>query len=127
MAWVIKKVDGMLDESKTARPCPFERMGEFQVLRAVTQFGTHFHQRGADGTDWEELENAAIDGVLFNLWSQVAPVLKMRMSFMTIITCESAYDEAVACAAWFFNIDKADLDAQAAEAIKDKSKKGEQI
>lgn len=126
-AFVIKKIESLLDDSCKSdnRPCPFEKMDVSDVVRAVTQFGTEYNQRGTDGTDWEELQTGDFDGVCFNLWTQVVPVLKMRMSFMTICKCHEAYDEAIAVAEWAFELKQADLDGEARIAKKDK--KGEKI
>jgi hypothetical protein len=122
MARVVKCVETMLNDSMAARPCPFEGMNEYLVLRLASQFGTINNEAMADGTDWEEVNQGTDQDVKFHLWTKVAPVLRRRLFFDAIMRCESAYDEAVQIAEMIFEVKVGELNEKAEQAGKGKGK-----
>jgi len=125
-AWVIRKVRDMIDASrqKGSLDNPFLLFNDSVILQTVALTGTEHSSSWHKAKEWDGIESQPDEDVKVKLWGRVAPVLIARMNYPTITDCGPYYDEAVTQALWLFNINKRDLDAEAAEAIKDKSKKG---
>lgn len=124
-AWVIRKVREMIEDSrkKGSLDNPFERFDALKVIQTLTVTGTQHSNSWHNANEWE-CGFKDITHLRETLWGRVAPVLIARMSYPTIADCGPYYEEAVSQALWLFAITQTDLDAEAADAIKDKSKKG---
>jgi ParB family chromosome partitioning protein len=125
-AWVVRKVRDMISDSlKDGGDNPFMRFSDWNVIKTVSLTGTEHSSSWHRAQEWgASFDNQTDAEMKAALWGRVAPVLIARMNYPTITDCDRYYAEAVAQALWFFSIDKETLDAEAAEAIKDKSKKG---
>lgn len=120
--WVIRKVREKVDASrqKGSLDNPFLQFNDSAILQTVALTGTEHSSSWHKAKEWDGIESQTDEELKVNLWGRVAPVLIARMNYPTITDCDAYYKEAVAQAKWLFNIDKTDLDAQAAEVIKDK-------
>lgn len=118
-AWVIRKVRDMLGATSGADN-PFMTFNDWSILRTMAITGTQFSGSYRKEDEWGQINNQTEQDVKAKLWGRVAPVLQARINYTTITDCEPYYAEAVMQAEWFFNLFQADLDAEAAEAIKDK-------
>lgn len=128
-AWVIRKVRDMIDASRKEGSIdnPFALFTDDRVFQTLCVTGTEHSGSYHKAPEWFDIGAKDAAEVKAALWARVAPVLIARLNYPTITGCEDYYCEAVAQAEWLFDATQTDLDAEAAEAIKDKSKKGEKI
>ncbi len=117
-AWVIKYVEKALTEKDAE--CPLKSLAQAGAMAAL--FGTWESARYVGNVTgiWEKAEELKHDGEALAraIWTQVRPILKRRLSYMTVSECGRQFEEAVHQAALLGLGDEAALMRFAEAAVK---------